>query len=477
MRIQSINPLTGKRIAVFEPCSPQTFESVVSKANRYEQPFQKLGLEARAAHLRALAKLIHNKQHKITQAINTSVGKPIADAGSEVIDILAGIQLYLKRLPELRALLAGSHESGLVPDTDLMFEYQPVGTMGLIMPWNFPFWMPMGFIVPALLSGSPIILKPSPYAAPIGKLIEELVQGSGFAAEALQVVQGGPIVGNMVVNHQGIKRLAFVGSTDIGLHIAEQRVRQESNNFTLEMGGNSAAIVWRDAQVDNAVASIFWNGSYYAGQVCTGVKRVLVHDSLFDEVRDRLVVLADKYNQPARLVENVGAVISPEMVDQVEYRVTDAVKTGSKVLTGGQRVPAATLPAANQGGNFFPVTVVEVGDRHTDLVMKETFAPVLPLIRFRTIDEAVAIANETTYGLSANVFAENPETIRIFQKRLNAGMLFVNDSEVSYPGGNFWKGRAQSYLSTGEDDRLLAMYDKRLVWSKPSSVTRDYWFA
>ncbi|MGH7203041.1 MAG: aldehyde dehydrogenase family protein, partial [Candidatus Levyibacteriota bacterium] len=249
------------------------------------------------------------------------------------------------------------------------------------------------------------------------------------------------------------------------------------NNLTLEMGGKSAAILFDDANFENSLDAMFWNSVYYAGQVCTRTKRLLIHKNIYEKAKARLLFLAKKFNNPHVLTQSIGPIITKSTIHMLEHRISKAVAAGNILLEGGKHVAAADLPLEYKNGNFFPITVLEIKNREVDILQRETFAPVLPLIPFETLEEASVLANETKAGLSANIFTENEKNIAYLIEKLDAGMIFVNDSEVAYPGGNYWKGAGGSYLATGSDDRFECMFVKKVIWQKKSSVRREYWFA
>jgi len=435
-----------------------------------------MGIGKRIAALKKFRLILSQEKERIVNLIHQEVGKPIADASYEVDDILSGIDIYIKRAKDLRNWQKLDYEKDIFPSTRFTRFRKNIGVIGAIMPWNFPFWMPMTVIVPAILSGNPVVLKSSEYACGTGLLIEKLFGRSDFPPNSVQTIIGGPYVGSKMVENEDIGRIFFVGSTETGLNIAHQRIRNKNNHFTLEMGGNSASIILADADLENAVPAVFWEGCYYAGQVCSGTKRLLVQKPIYDTVKNQLLSLAKKYNESHLLTDSIGAIITKEEMTVFEYRINQAIKAGNILLEGGRRLSEGELPDKYRGGNFFFITLMEIKNRNVALIQKETFAPILPLIPFKDAEEAIKIANETIYGLSANVFGTDKKTLDYFKQKLEAGMLFINDSELAYPGGNYWRGVGQSYLSTGPEDKLESMFDSIILWEKNPKTRREYWF-
>lgn len=476
MLIQSFSPLTGKKLAQYKTPTISQIARAIENSKRIKEKLITFSISKRAELFNNFKKLLLQKKKQIVNLIHEEVGKPIPDAEYEVIDIVEGIKKYLERIPELKFKQTIRFEENIIPETKFGILHKNIGVIGVIMPWNFPFWLPMTAIVPAVLCGNPVILKPSEYTCGVGLLIERIFKEAGFPEKTIQTVIGGPYIGSQIVQSEEIARIIFVGSTEVGLSIARSRIHNKSNQFTLEMGGNSAALIFEDANIENAILATFWNSCYYAGQTCSRPKRILIQNSIFEKVKKRLLELAKKYNQPENLVNKIGAIIEKNALNVFEYRVNQAVKKGNILLEGGKRLPESVIPKRYCKGNFFPITILEIKNRHVDLIQKETFAPILPLIPFNDLKEATAIANETVYGLSANIFSSNKKTIESLKKNLVAGMLFINDSELAYPGGNYWKGAGQSYLSTGTDEKLELMFEKIIVWDKKQEVNREYWF-
>lgn len=476
MQIQSFSPLSGKKLATYTAVTSEEADAIIQRVVHSQIEWQKLGLSEKKKLFTNLQNIIRKEKKRIMETIYLEVGKPLADCEYEVEDILAGLEVYIGRLSEVEEKKSISFKDGIVDQSFFGIKHSRIGVTGVITPWNYPFWMPMTSIIPSLLAGSPVVLKPSEDAVGVGLLIEKIVRDAGFPMDSLRTVIGGAYIGSRIVASEQIGRLIFTGSTTVGLLIGNTRTKNKNNHFTLEMGGNSAGIIMDDAHLENAIKACFWNGCYYAGQACTSIKRLLVHKKVYSQVKKGIVELAKRYNQPEMLTQHIGAMIHENSMYQTEYRVQQAMKAGNRLLEGGTRVSREKLPHSFRKGNFFPVTVMEITNREVDLIQKETFAPVIPLISFNSLDEAIGIANETEFGLSANIFSSDQNTLDRLVEELDAGMIFVNDSEVAYPGGNFWKGLGQSYISTGADDRLDSMYEKKIVWKKDAQVERPYWF-
>lgn len=434
------------------------------------------GKKSRIRNITRLRDLIKKYSSEIISKINEEVGKPVPDCEYEVFDTIEGLNTYLGRETEFVPINGRTELPSPIEDSQFCRYSQVLGVVGVITPWNFPFWMPMTVIVPALLTGNSVILKPSEYSTGVGLLIGRIIKEAGMG-RFFDISVGAGYTGSLIVQSEDVDAIFFVGSTEAGLSIARNRVKMFSNNFSLEMGGNSAAIIMDDADLDTAVHAVFWQGCYFAGQVCTGAKRILIHTDIYDRFTKRLKTLVDKYNIPENLTKSIGPLIDRDLLDYYEYKVDESRRSGNVLIAGGARVQEKDLLQKYSGGNYFQLTMMEMNNIEVSMYRSESFAPFFPCVRFSKIDEAVSLANDIEYGLSANILTKSNKNIDRFIRDLRVGMVFVNDSEVAYPGGNYWKGSGKSYLSTLSDDKLMAMHTAKYVWEKVTKKPRPYWFS
>ena len=400
------SPLTGKKLTPYTPSTDTQIDTALTKAEECQLLLNQTSLKQRLLWIDSLKHVLLNNKDILINTIHNEIGKPLSDCAYELNDIIDSIEIFKQNFTSCTCLLKHIIPHSPIPDTELSFVYKRKGLVGIITPWNFPFWMPMTMIIPSLLSGCSVILKPSEYSHKTGLLIQKFIELTDFPKNSVQVVIGAGRVGEYIVKDERIQHIFFVGSTNTGKTVAQSRIRSKSKGFTLEMGGNSAAIVTDKALLDNAIPAIFWNATYFAGQICTGIKRVIIHDSVFTKVRDTFIKSAQKINASTNIVTDIGPIISKDFLNTIEYRVACAVNKGNHLYTGGVRINNKNLPKKYHNGNFFPITVMEINNRNIDLIQTETFAPIIPLIRYRDEQEAIEIANETEYDLSANIFSE-----------------------------------------------------------------------
>jgi betaine-aldehyde dehydrogenase len=286
-------------------------------------------------------------------------------------------------------------------------------------------------VAPALAAGNTVVLKPSS-VTPLSTLMLAEVFGH-LPPGVVNIVTGsGEAVGDTLVAHPRVPVIAFTGSTAVGQHIA-QVAAPMMKKLHLELGGKDAFIVAEDADLDVAVPGVAWAALLNNGQVCTSTERIYVHDSLYNEFTGLIAEYVDGLvlGDPLDPTTDLGPMARDGYRAKVERQVADAVERGARVLTGGRRPP--DLPM----GCFYEPTVLVEVDREMDIMCEETFGPVLPIVRFETFDEAIAMANDSVYGLGANLYTNNARYVKRFYEEVRAGTLWINDPLTDNDAGPF----------------------------------------
>jgi succinate-semialdehyde dehydrogenase/glutarate-semialdehyde dehydrogenase len=346
--------------------------------------------------------------------------------------------------------------------------------VGIIAPWNFPFSIPMGEAVMALLAGNAVVLKPSEMTPLIALKAKELFDASGLPPELFQVVTGRGPTGAALID-AGIDYCIFTGSTATGKKVAAA-CGERLLPCTMELGGKAPAVVCADADVERTARALVWGGFANSGQVCASVERVYAHESVYDELAQRIVELTGKLRQgdPSRGEVDVGAMTWDRQVEIVEERVKQARDSGARVLVGGGRVSG--------DGLFFQPTVLGDCKQDMDVMRKEIFGPVLPMMRVRDEEEAVRLANDSHLGLLAYVFTRDTGRGKRLAEKIAAGTVMVNDCLITYGapetpwGGVKQSGLGRTHGAVGLKDLCEARhvnYDrlalKRELWWYPYS--------
>ena len=401
------DPATGEVLAMLSQATQAEVEAAVAAARRAQGKWAALGGHGRARHLYALARLVqkHARLFAVLEVLDN--GKPIREARDIDIPLVHRHFYFHAGLAQLM-------------ETEQP-ERQALGVCGQIIPWNFPLLMLAWKVAPALAAGNTVVLKPAEQTSLTALLFADICRQAGLPKGVVNIVTGDGAVGEMIVTHPGIDKIAFTGSTDVGRRI-RQATAGSGKALTLELGGKSPYIVFEDADLDSAVEGLVDAIWFNQGQVCCAGARLLVQEGVAERFHAKLRARMDKLRigNPLDKSIDIGAMISPEQVERVRAMV-DA-------CDGGQvHRSAATLP---EGGCFYPPTLITGLSTASPLMQEEIFGPVLVSTTFRTPSEAVDLANNTRYGLAASVWSENVNLALDVAPKLAAGVIWVNGTNM-----------------------------------------------
>jgi acyl-CoA reductase-like NAD-dependent aldehyde dehydrogenase len=459
MKIQSINPANGEVISLHEPTNPDEISEIVARARKTQQEWAGLSVNERVAIFLKLKHVLEENADNLLQIIEQETGKLRTDGEAEVYDVIDAVDYYIEQLRSVKAVTSLSLNSETFADTDLVIDFVPYGVMGLIMPWNFPFYSPMMFVMASVIAGNSVVLKPSEYSSMVGLEIKELFNQAGFPENLVEVIIGDEEVGRVLVKSQ-VDKIFFVGSVEAGEDIIKN---SGIKPVQLEAGGNSAALVFDDAEIEQAAQAIAWGGTYHSGQDCVGIKRVYVTQRVADAFLKRLVEVVGSLRPGV----DYGPYIRPHQLEMVERRIEMAVKGGARLLVGGERL--------ERSGFWLSPSVITFTDNETELVREETFGNVLPVKVVADEAEAIDLSNNSTYGLSTAVFTRNVEKAKSIAQRLESGMVFINDPFIAIPGWDHWTGWKKSGFGTVES-KLMQCFKKKVVSINKQGKSRSFWY-
>ncbi len=424
-----INPYDGKVIDTIPIAHRQDAELAIESANNAKDSLREMSAFKISNKLFNVVEKLKEKRLEFAESLTLEVGKPINESLLEVDRSIETLKLSAEEAKRIYGesvpLDAGMGGKGFFAFT----QKEPLGVVVAITPFNYPLNLTIHKIAPAIACKNTVIVKP-PTEAPLTVMKFCDLLDEEFPDGVVNVIPGyGSEVGDHLVISPDVNKISFTGSVTTGLMISQKAGMKK---VTLELGGNDPTVILKDADLDKAVKGII-NGAFLnAGQVCMGVKRVIVEDEIADEFAEKLVEATQKLvmGNPMDSKTTLGTLISEKAAIQVEETVNNAVREGAKILTGG-----------NRDGAFYEATVIDNVAPDMDLVENETFGPVAPIIRVKNIDEAIEVANDTEYGLQAGVFTADYASAMRCAQEIEAGTVFINKQSTfrtdNMPFGGF----------------------------------------
>ena len=414
---EHFSPRNQEAIAVLSACTPEDVSSAFDRARLTQATWAQTPLKERAAIVSRFHDAVLANHELLLDVVQHETGKSRSSAFDEVADIGLTAQYYAK---SARRHLKPAKRQGAFPLLTRTREYYwPKGVVGMITPWNYPLTLPITDALPALLAGNAIVLKPDAQT-PLSSLAAiDLLYEAGLPRELFQVVLGdGPIVGGAIIDHADF--VMFTGSTATGKKVA-QACGERLIGFSAELGGKNPMIVLDDAPLDRALQGTIPASFSNSGQLCMAIERLYVHDAIYDRFVPALTKLVSQLQLGTALDYSyeIGSLISKDQLDKVTHHVNDAIARGAKVLTGGSARPDIA-PFA------FEPTLLENVTEDMELCRGETFGPVVAIYRFRSDEEAIALANDTRYGLNASVWG-SPRRAEKVARAIEAGSVNVNE--------------------------------------------------
>ncbi|MCP4980420.1 MAG: aldehyde dehydrogenase [Gammaproteobacteria bacterium] len=423
----SINPATGKTIADIAACDARDVDLAVNKAREAfdDGRWSRVHPGERKKALIRLAKLMKRNCHELAVMESIDSGKPVRDCAS--IDLAETIHCLIWHAEAVDKIYDQTAPVG--DDAMAMVVREPIGVVGCVLPWNFPMLMLAWKIAPALAAGNSVIVKPAEQTSLSALRIAELALEAGLPRGVLNVVTGmGPEVGEPMGRHPGIDMLSFTGSTETGRRFLHYSAESNLKKIVLECGGKNPAVVLADAEDLDLVAEHVVNGAFWnMGENCSASSRLIVHEAVKDQLMKRIIARSRnwKTGDPLDPRHHLGA-----MVDKEHFKKVSAYLKKGKILVGGK---------TEQGRYVLPTIIdgVKPGDK---LAQEEIFGPLLAVITVRSTDEAIAVANQTDYGLAASVFSANGKQALRVAREIKAGTVTINcygEGDITTPFGGY----------------------------------------
>lgn len=416
--IQVENPSTGAALGTIPDSPASSVDEAVQAARRAQPAWSRLAAVERARHLRAIAAKIRERRDQIARIITEEQGKVLPLAEVEV----SFTADYLDYMAEWARRIEGEIIPSDRPNENIFLFRAPIGVIGGILPWNFPFFLIARKMAPALVTGNCIVIKPSEETPHNAAAFCEIVAASELPPGVFNLVYGrGPTVGHALSSHPGIGMISMTGSVESGIKVMEAAARNLTK-VNLELGGKAPALVLADADIDLAVGAIKSSRVINTGQVCNCAERIYVDRRVADEFTAKMVAAmqSTRYGDPLQERDlDMGPLINRRQLEKVQAMVDGAVKEGAELLTGGH-------PADLPKGHFYQPTVLGGVKQAMEIVRKETFGPVVPIVTFEDLDQAIEWANDSEYGLTSSIYTRSIDVAMRACNEIRFGETYIN---------------------------------------------------
>ncbi len=473
-RLDSFNPATRERLGAVEVTAPDDVQTVVDAVAKVQPFWAQLTLEDRARYLERAAQVVLDEEDEIRTLLVREQGKPSTEAFTmevlPTVDALTWIAragqtiLADEKIPMTQVFLRTKRSA---------FTYEPLGVIGVISPWNYPWSIPFGEVALALMAGNGVVLKPASLTPLIGERIGHVFERAGVPEGLVRVIHG-PGTGSALVSST-VSKVFFTGSVETGRSVGEECARHLKGSV-LELGGKDPMVVLGDANIDHAVAGALWGGFANAGQTCSGIERVYVLREVSERFIEGVVAGAQRLRvgDPMSWETEIGPLASKEQFEIVRELVDDAVAAGATLECGGP----VESPTGMEAGSFYGPTVLTGVTHEMRIMREEIFGPVIPIIVVDSEDEAVRLANDSEFGLGASVWTSDRSKGERIARELEAGMVWINDHMFSHGACQCsWGGVKHSGL--GRTHSKFGLYEcvnvKLRVW-EPAPIRDPWWY-
>jgi acyl-CoA reductase-like NAD-dependent aldehyde dehydrogenase len=471
--IISVNPSTGLELGRVSAMGRDGIDAAVGKASAAFAHWAAKPIRERQAQLRRLIQVILSQKMDIARLIAMEQGKPVAEAlAAEILPVLAILKYLSRHAHETLRDKRVTNELILFTHKESSYRLVPHGVLAIISAWNFPFSVPLPQMAAALVAGNTVIFKPAPAAVLVGQKIAELFALAGFPERVVNTVFVHDRDAAYLTEHSGINKIIFTGSTEVGRKVMTAAAKG-IKPVILELGGKDPAIVARDANIRRAAKGIVWGSMFATGQVCASIERVYVERPVAELFIEACLEEMKKLRigNPLDEETDVGPLSTPEQMQTVADHIADAVTKGAKVLNGGK--------SHGDQGYFFEPTLLTKVNHSMKVMTEETFGPVLPIMVVDSLDEAIRLANDSIYGLSAYAWTASRATAERLMNELNAGTVLINDSTSTWGEPKApWVGFKQSGIGvTRTEFGLMEMVQvKYASYDQGNNAYNPWWF-
>jgi len=472
-KLESFNPATGELVGVVETISPEDVEGIAAEVAEVQPFWAQLSLSDRARYMRRAADVLVEEVDEVAQLLTREQGKPITESYTmEVVGTIDALRWCADHGPELLAEEPIPMRQPLFLSKQAKFAYEPIGVVGVIAPWNYPWSIPFDEVAIALMAGNGVVLKPASLTPLLGERIQSIFEKAGFPEGLLRTVHGGGMIGQALCEASGIGKVFFTGSVDVGRKVGEICARNLKGSV-LELGGKDPQIVCADADLENAISGCVWGGFANAGQTCSGIERTYVVRDVADQFLEGVVARTEELTvgDPMSWETEIGPMVSSDQFDIVDDLVSNAVNAGAERLTGGPR------EVEGFEGRFIAPTVLAGVTDDMRIMREEIFGPVVPIVITDSEEEALERANDSNFGLGASVWTRDRAKGERMARSIESGMVWINDHSFTHAALQCaWGGVKESGL--GRSHSKFGFYEcvhvKTVAWEP--GLTRNFWW-
>ncbi|MGH9943554.1 MAG: NAD-dependent succinate-semialdehyde dehydrogenase [Pyrinomonadaceae bacterium] len=460
MAIATINPATGETIREFAPLTDAEIEAKLKFAADTFRTYRRTPYAERSRWMKRAAEILEAEKEAFARLMTTEMGKPVRAAAEEAAKCASACRYYAEHAEKLL-----TDEEVETNATRSFVRYQPLGPVLAVMPWNFPFWQVFRFAAPALMAGNTGLLKHSSNVPQCALAIEDIFRRAGFPAGAFQTLLIASDQVQRVLEDQRVVAATLTGSEAAGSHVASVAGR-EIKKTVLELGGSDPFIVMSSADLQEAVKIAVKARTINNGQSCIAAKRFIVAGGIYERFEREFVSTMEslKVGDPMDNATDVGPLATTSILEELDGQVKEAVRAGARLLTGGERLPGP--------GNYYAPTVLAGIPADAPAYREELFGPVALLFRAESLDEAIRLANDTSFGLGASAWTNDAAERERLVEELEAGLVFINGMVASDPRLPFGGVKRSGYGRELSHFGLREFVNIKTVWIKDGGDSR-----
>lgn len=455
MALRSINPATEEVIQEFDELSLEVVEQKLALAQSAFESWRETSFEERAELMHKAAQILRNNKSELALTMTREVGKTLSASEAEIEKCALTCDYYADNAIKFLAEETVETDAG-----SSYVRFDPIGIVLAVMPWNFPLWQVFRFAAPALMAGNVGVLKHASNVQMSGQAIEKVFVDAGFPEGAFLNLEVGSAKVEAIIRDPRIKAATLTGSEYAGSQVARV-AGEEIKKTVLELGGSDPFIVFADADIDKAVeGAVIGRMQFNAGQSCIAAKRFIVEESIAAEFADKLKTAVEDLvvGDPESSETTVGPLASKQQLDDITKQVDDSVAAGATLLCGGKR--------KGDTGYFYEPAVLSNVTKGMPVYDEEVFGPALPVISFKTAEEAISIANDSAYGLGATIFSNDTNKAQTLARDIDSGAVFINNPVKSDPRLPFGGVKKSGYGRELSHYGIREFVNAKTVWVK-----------